>query len=87
MSDSVAWRCRRGLLELDLWLGGFWKAHRATLRAEEIAAFERLLILSDMEILDRLQGNTVDDEAPLAALIQRLRAYTTHDEKNCHPDF
>ncbi|MDP2254377.1 MAG: succinate dehydrogenase assembly factor 2, partial [Thiobacillus sp.] len=33
----MAWRCRRGLLELDLWLGGFWAAHRATLQPCETA--------------------------------------------------
>jgi len=65
------------LLELDLWLGGFWGAHRATLQAHEIAALERLLGMSDMDILDRLQGRTVIGEPDLDALIQRLRDYRT----------
>ncbi|MCL5060534.1 MAG: succinate dehydrogenase assembly factor 2 [Candidatus Thermoplasmatota archaeon] len=75
MSDSLGWRCRRGLLELDLWLGGFWGAHRATLQPCETAALERLLALSDMEIVDRLQGRTPVDDADLAALIQRLQHF------------
>jgi antitoxin CptB len=72
-SDRVAWRCRRGLLELDLWLGGFWAAQRATLGPDETAAFERLLSLSDMEIADRLQGRAPAGDAGLEALLQRLR--------------
>jgi antitoxin CptB len=75
VSDPIAWRCRRGLLELDMLLGGFWAAHRATLQPCETAALERLLGLSDMEILDRLQGRSPAGDADLAALIERLQKY------------
>jgi antitoxin CptB len=71
----VRWHCRRGLLELDIWLGGFWAAHRATLDPNETAALERLLALSDMEIVDRLQGSSPAGDADLAALVQRLQHY------------
>jgi len=71
----MAWRCRRGLLELDLWLGGFWAAHRATLEPCETAALERLLDLSDMEIVDRLHGRSPAGDAELEALVQRLQDY------------
>ncbi|MFN3545015.1 MAG: succinate dehydrogenase assembly factor 2 [Thiobacillus sp.] len=74
-ADRVAWRCRRGLLELDLWLGGFWQAHRATLEPDERAAFERLLTVSDAEILDALQGRTPVDDAGFAVIIQRLQHF------------
>lgn len=70
--DRLGWRCRRGLLELDLWLGGFWAAHRATLDAHEKAAFERLLSWSDMEILDRLQRPRASADADLDRLVQRI---------------
>jgi antitoxin CptB len=73
--DALTWRCRRGLLELDIWLGGFVQAHRATLQPEETAAFERLLTLSDMEIVDRLQGRAPAGDAELEALVQRLQLY------------
>jgi succinate dehydrogenase flavin-adding protein (antitoxin of CptAB toxin-antitoxin module) len=63
------------LLELDLWLGGFWTAHRDTLTLNETAALERLLALSDMEIVDRLQGRSPAGDPELAALIQRLQHY------------
>jgi antitoxin CptB len=75
VSDALAWRCRRGLLELDIVLGGFWAAHRATLQPHETAALERLLTLSDMEIADRLQGRTPAGDADLEALVQRLRNF------------
>jgi len=75
VSDRLVWRCRRGLLELDIWLGGFLQAHRATLQPCEAAALERLLGLSDMEIIDRLQGRAPAGDAGLEALVQRLQNY------------
>ena len=71
----MAWRCRRGMLELDMLLGGFWAAHRATLQSDETAALARLLSLTDMEIVDRLQGRLPAGDADLAALIQRLQHF------------
>jgi succinate dehydrogenase flavin-adding protein (antitoxin of CptAB toxin-antitoxin module) len=63
------------LLELDLWLGGFLEAHRATLQPCEMLALERLLALSDMEIVDRLQGRSLADDAGQKALVQRLQDF------------
>lgn len=86
----LAWRCRRGLLELDLWLGGFLVASRATLQPHEVAAFERLLALSDMHILDRLQGLLPADDAAMQALITRIQHFRAPNrdpgnEQNSHP--
>jgi len=71
----MAWRCRRGLLELDLWLGGFLTAHRATLQPCEMAALDRLLELPDMDIIDRLQGRPLAGDAAQQALVQRLQYF------------
>jgi succinate dehydrogenase flavin-adding protein (antitoxin of CptAB toxin-antitoxin module) len=71
----MAWRCRRGLLELDLLLGGFLAAHRATLQPCETVALERLLTFPDMEIVDRLQGRVPAGDPDLEALIKRLQHY------------
>jgi antitoxin CptB len=71
----MKWRCRRGMLELDLWLGGFWDTHRATLQPHETAALERLLGLSDMEIVDRLQGRLPAGDLELEVLVRRLQHY------------
>jgi antitoxin CptB len=71
--NRLAWHCRRGLLELDLWLGGFLHASRATLQPEELAAFERLLAMTDMCILDFLQQKTQPGDADIRALVERIR--------------
>ena len=89
-ADRLAWHCRRGLLELDLWLGGFLAASRATLQPDEVAAFERLLAMSDMHILDRLHGLLPAGDTDLHALITRLQHYQAPNrdpgnEQNSHP--
>lgn len=48
----LSWRCRRGLLELDIVLQRFSENHLATLSIEELLAFDSLLDLPDNEFLD-----------------------------------
>lgn len=48
----LSWRCRRGLLELDIVLQRFSENHLAGLTKLELLAFDRLLDLSDNEFLD-----------------------------------
>ncbi len=48
----LSWRCRRGLLELDIVLQRFSRNHVATLNAQELLAFDSLLDLPDNEFLD-----------------------------------
>jgi antitoxin CptB len=48
----LGWRCRRGLLELDIVLQRFSAQHLAGLSADELAAFDMLLDYSDNELLD-----------------------------------
>lgn len=46
----LRWRCRRGLLELDLVLGTFLETSYSVLSKEEKQAFEVLLYCSDLEL-------------------------------------
>ena len=48
----LSWRCRRGLLELDIVLQRFSEKHLATLTKSELLAFDSLLDLPDNEFLD-----------------------------------
>jgi len=59
------WRCRRGLLELDIILQRFSEQHLATLTQSELSIFDRLLDLSDNEFLEIVTSRVkfVDVEA------------------------
>jgi antitoxin CptB len=61
----LSWRCRRGLLELDIVLQRFAEKHLATLTAKELVAFNNLLDLPDNEFLDlvtsRIKASNVEE--------------------------
>jgi antitoxin CptB len=48
----LSWRCRRGLLELDIILQRFSENHLRGLSRQELLAFDNLLDLPDNEFLD-----------------------------------
>ena len=52
----LSWRCRRGLLELDIVLLRFSEQHLVELSANELVAFDDLLDLPDNEFLDVVTG-------------------------------
>jgi antitoxin CptB len=70
----LRWRCRRGLLENDLVLERFLDRHAASLRAEELAALDRLLALPDPDLWDLVSGRVACDDAALAPIVGRLRS-------------
>jgi len=69
----LRWRCRRGLLELDIVLGRFVEAHYAQLSEKEQQIFDEFLDLPDNPLWDMISGRkdaVSDDEA---ALLVKLR--------------
>src|SRR5271157_4815758 len=72
--NRLRWRCRRGMLENDLVLAHFLEARGDGLSAEEIAALNRLLELSDNELWDLLSGRQEAAEAAVAPMLETLRA-------------
>ena len=70
--NRLRWRCRRGMRELDVLLLGFLDRHFATAGDGGQAAFQKLLTMSDPEILDLLAGRLRAEDADLAHVIQRL---------------
>ena len=71
--DRIRWRCRRGLLELDIVLGRFLENELDTLSPDEQDAFKALLELSDNDLWDLVAGRRDPDDGPQARLIRRLR--------------
>ena len=51
----MAWRCRRGMLELDIVLQRFIAQHFNQLTLDELSAFDALLDLPDNELWNVLQ--------------------------------
>ena len=54
--SKLRWRCRRGLLENDLFIERFFARHSDTLSARQADALGLLMDLSDNDLLDLLLG-------------------------------
>jgi len=52
--ERVRWRCRRGMLELDIILGRFIEQHYASLNKAQQAALDRLLDMPDPTLWDMI---------------------------------
>jgi antitoxin CptB len=72
--DRIRWRCRRGLLELDLVLGAFVRNELERLPAAEVALFGRLLDAADNDLWDWVSARDEPADAELVGLVRRLRA-------------
>ncbi|MEW5904235.1 MAG: succinate dehydrogenase assembly factor 2 [Pseudomonadota bacterium] len=55
--ERVRWRCRRGMLELDIVLGRFVAQRYAQLDEAQRRAFDELLDLPDTELWDTVRGD------------------------------
>jgi antitoxin CptB len=52
--SKLKWRCRRGLLENDLFIERFFIRHEAGLTRRQAAALNELMDLADNDLLDLL---------------------------------
>lgn len=50
--SKLKWRCRRGLLENDLFIERFFQRFGASLTAQQATALSDLMALSDNDLLD-----------------------------------
>ena len=66
------WKCRRGLLELDIVLERFLKKHSP--RGEEVESLNQLLDLPDNDLWDLVSGRCDPLDERHRATVERLRA-------------
>jgi antitoxin CptB len=71
----LAWACRRGMLELDVLLGNFFKEAYPLLDAVDKTQFANLLTHTDPDLADWLMGNSVPEDAGLARIVELVRTH------------
>ena len=71
--DRIRWRCRRGLLELDLVLARFLERHFDSLGPGSIATLRRLLERPDPELFDLVMGRDQAQGAAERELVALIR--------------
>lgn len=74
----MLWRCRRGLLELDIVLADFVKQHFDSLTAAQLQAFDALLDTPDNELWDMVSGRQHSDEPQVRAMLELLQGSRVH---------
>jgi antitoxin CptB len=84
----LSWRCRRGLLELDIVLHRFSENYLAELTKQELLAFDSLLDLPDNEFLDvvTLRIAATNIEALMARKLDAHAIQSVLTKLNGHED-
>ena len=59
--SKLKWRCRRGLLENDLFVERFFRQHEETMTTNQATGLQALMDLSDNDLLDLLLARTEPD--------------------------
>ncbi|MDA8109202.1 MAG: succinate dehydrogenase assembly factor 2 [Betaproteobacteria bacterium] len=72
--DRLKWKCRRGLLELDLVLERFLQGPAAQLTDEQLERLGELLEQPDNELWDAVCGRSERFDGRYPDLVERLRA-------------
>jgi antitoxin CptB len=75
----MRWKCRRGLLELDLLLRDFLDSGYAQLDADGQACFDRLLDYPDAVLLEWLMGRIRPTDTDVAQLVDKIRSASAGD--------
>ncbi len=72
--NHLRWKCRRGMLELDILLNQFLQSGYQQLDAPAQKDFNRLLEYSDTMLLSLLMGQTSASDRAIASVIQKIHA-------------
>ena len=87
--SRLKWRCRRGLLENDLFIERFFRQHEETLTTRQADGLLALMDLPDNDLLDLLlarkepqDGLDRPDVHEVLAQLRRTRAHSTEER---HP--
>lgn len=77
--NRLRWRCRRGMLELDVLLQAFLHSGYADLDDTGRVCFDRLLAYPDPTLLELLMGRMVAADKELMHVVEGIRrAAVTH---------
>ncbi len=69
----LRWRCRRGLLELDIIFTRFLDQYEGALTAQDVAALDSLLNYPDNELWQMITSNWCGNDEHINRTMDRLR--------------
>jgi antitoxin CptB len=84
--NKLKWRCRRGLLENDLFIERFFRRHEETLTNRDAEGLNLLMALADNDLLDLLLARREPegdlDRPEVRRVLALLRAAPTSSERH-----
>ena len=76
VNSALRWRCRRGMLELDILFNQFLDQQYVDITDAEKNTFDQLLDYPDQLLFDLLLGHQISSDPYVSQLIQRIRDCT-----------
>ena len=70
---ELKWRCRRGMLELDILLNSYLDKHYSTMSQQQGDVFSEVLDYPDQVLFDLLLGNMQSSDAAVNRLITEIQ--------------
>lgn len=73
--ERIRWACRRGMLELDLFLVPFFEHCYTDLSEVEKQIFSELLTATDPELLSWLMAHSAPENKEMISIVNKIRNY------------
>ena len=77
MDSRLRWRCRRGMLELDLILSGFLDKNYAHLNNDQKNLLDQILDYPDQLLFDLFLGHMHSSDKDISNLVSDIRKSVT----------
>lgn len=77
VNSDLRWRCRRGMLELDILLNNFLDKRYQSLANEQKESLDQLLDYPDQLLFDLLLGHMESSDNRISDLVQKIRNAAT----------
>jgi len=77
INSALRWRCRRGMLELDILLNQFIDNDYSKLQLEEKNVLDRMLDYPDQLLFDLFLGHMESSDDSVTHLVKKIRQSTT----------
>ena len=71
--SEYKWRCRRGMLELDILLNSYLDKNYKTMTEEQGTVFNTILDYPDQVLLDLLMGKMQSSDTSVNRIVEHIR--------------
>ena len=78
---ELKWRCRRGMLELDILLNSYLDKHYHTMSQQQGVVFSEVLEYPDQVLFDLLLGNMQSSDVRVNRLVSEIQRISCNTQE------